>query len=50
MESLVFIVVFSLPLGAVLILLWCGPLWKERAGPPYAAVWGVQATIFGRGA
>jgi hypothetical protein len=48
MEALVFIVVFSLPLDAALLLLWCGPLWKERAGPPLAAVWSVQATISGK--
>lgn len=49
MEGLLLILVMSLPLGAALLLLWCGPVWKERVGPSrFAAIWCAEATLSGR--
>lgn len=49
MAGLVIIVVLSLPLDLALLLLWCGPVWKEHAGPTkYASIWSAQSTLSGR--
>jgi hypothetical protein len=49
MEGLLLILVMSLPLDAALLLLWCGPVWKDCADPSrFAAIWCAETTLSGR--
>jgi hypothetical protein len=49
MEGLLLILVMSLPLDAAMLLLWCGPVWKDCADPSrFPAIWCAETTLSGR--
>ncbi|MCG5486478.1 MAG: hypothetical protein KK482_22650 [Sinorhizobium meliloti] len=49
MQTALFIAIPALPLGAALVLLWFGPLWRQQASPwNRSSTWCPGSTILDR--